>query len=94
MAIERNFLSLVERLRGVYSIPVNDGAGPLNGQEIVTRQFTGLPPIHGEAADAIEQLMELCCELWRARRNAYGPAGERLMLDEHPWLAGPAPSRR
>lgn len=51
--------TLVDRLRGVYTVPVDDGAGPLNGSETFTRQFQGLPPIHEEAAVEIERLREL-----------------------------------
>lgn len=25
--------NLIKRLRGIYEIPVNDGAGPLNGED-------------------------------------------------------------
>lgn len=46
---------LVERLRGIYNIPVNDGAGPLNGSMTFTRAFKTSPIMH-EAADRIEQL--------------------------------------
>lgn len=48
--------SLVNRLRGIYTIPVNDGAGPLNGSDTFTRTFDGLPPINEEAAKRIERL--------------------------------------
>jgi hypothetical protein len=47
---------LVNRLRGVYHIPVRDGAGPLNGSNTFTREFKGLPPIYGDAANMIEAL--------------------------------------
>lgn len=46
---------LIRRLRGVYVIPVNDGAGLLNGKDTYTRTFD-VPAIHREAADALEQL--------------------------------------
>lgn len=48
--------SLVNRLRGIYTIPVNDGAGLLNGKDTFTRKFDGLPPINEEAAKRIEKL--------------------------------------
>lgn len=47
--------TLVDRLRGIYNIPVNDGAGPLDGKDTYTREF-GTTPIQSEAADRIEQL--------------------------------------
>lgn len=57
---EKNAVSdLVNRLRGIYSIPVEDGAGPLDGKTTFVRKFEGLPPIHGEAADEIERLQAL-----------------------------------
>lgn len=46
---------LVNRLRGVYVIPVNDGAGLLDGKDTFTRQFPTVP-IQLEAADRIEEL--------------------------------------
>lgn len=49
-------LHLVDRLRGKYHIPVNDGAGPLNGSMTFSREFP-TPPIQKEAADLIEQLL-------------------------------------
>jgi hypothetical protein len=49
-------LRLIDRLRGIYHLPVNDGAGPLNGSYTFSRQFTGQPEIQGEAADVIEAL--------------------------------------
>lgn len=48
---------LVNRLRGIYTIPVNDGAGPLDGSDTFARAFP-VPPINGEAADEIEQLRQ------------------------------------
>lgn len=56
MTTLKEYTDLVNRLRGIYTIPVNDGAGPLNGKDTVTRTFGNLPPIMGEAADAIETL--------------------------------------
>jgi hypothetical protein len=52
---EQDRETLVGRLRGTYIIPVNDGAGPLNGQTTFTRTFDA-SPIHREAADEIERL--------------------------------------
>lgn len=48
-------LDLVDRLRGIYTLAVNDGAGLLNGKDTITREFF-VPPIHREAADEIERL--------------------------------------
>lgn len=50
------YADLVRRLRGIYTVAVADGAGPLNGSNSFTQRFTGLPPIHGEAAAALEDL--------------------------------------
>lgn len=52
---EPRHLHLVDRLRGIYHLPVNDGAGPLNGSMTFTREFP-VPPIHKEAAAEIERL--------------------------------------
>jgi hypothetical protein len=50
-------LRLVDRLRGVYTVPVNDGAGLLDGKEIFTPpEPFPTPPIQKEAADRIEEL--------------------------------------
>jgi hypothetical protein len=46
---------LTDRLRGIYRIPVNDGAGPLNGSMVFERRFE-TPRIHHEAADTIDRL--------------------------------------
>lgn len=54
--------SLVDRLRGIYTMDVNDGAGPLNGKDTFTRKFEGLPPINEEAAKRIEELEEQLSE--------------------------------
>jgi hypothetical protein len=45
--------TICARLRGTYSIPVNDGAGPLNGSTTFVRTFSA-PPIQAAAADLIE----------------------------------------
>lgn len=50
--------TLVDRLRGIYIIPVNDGAGLLNGKDTFTRVFPDRPPIQGEAANRIVELEE------------------------------------
>lgn len=46
---------LVDRLRGKYTIPVNDGAGLLDGKDTFTQEFA-VTPISREAADEIERL--------------------------------------
>lgn len=56
---------LVDRLRGIYTIPVNDGAGLLNGKDTFTQEFP-VTPISREAADEIERL--------RAQRDAWRKA--------------------
>lgn len=50
-------LRLTDRLRGKYVLPVNDGAGPLNGSMTFERQFPTVP-IQIEAADAIDALVD------------------------------------
>lgn len=48
---------LVDRLRGKYTVPINDGAGPLDGKTEMTRDFSAfIPPINLEAAAEIEFL--------------------------------------
>lgn len=50
-------LRLVDRLRGIYTVPVNDGAGLLDGKDTFTPSepfFT--PPVQKEAAERIELL--------------------------------------
>lgn len=58
MTEESRTETLVNRLRGIYTVPVSDGAGLLNGSDTFTRKFEGLPPINEEAAQAIESLVE------------------------------------
>lgn len=53
-----NYQTLINRLRGIYTIPIKDGAGPLNGKTQFTQKFEGLPPINEEAAKAIEHLLQ------------------------------------
>lgn len=60
---------LTNRLRGIYTIPVNDGAGPLDGKTTVTRTFDNLPPIMGEAADRIEALEREIAAMTEAYEN-------------------------
>lgn len=46
---------LTNQLRGKYTVPINDGAGPLDGSTEFKREFE-VPAIHIEAADMIENL--------------------------------------
>jgi hypothetical protein len=48
---------IVDRLRGIYTVPVNDGAGLLNGKDTFTNTFP-VPPINKEAANEITTLRE------------------------------------
>jgi len=57
MTDSQDYANLIERLRGIYRIPIKDGAGPLKGSTEYVRQFDGLPPINAEAASAIATLM-------------------------------------
>lgn len=51
-------LRLTDRLRGIYTIPVNDGGGLLDGKDTFTNTFP-VPPINIEAAEEIERLTGL-----------------------------------
>lgn len=84
---------LVNRLRGIYTIPVNDGAGPLDGKNTFTRTFDNLPPIMGEAADAIERLQRerdnlYRCVQWYADGN-HADLPDWEPPDEPNWLCPP-----
>jgi hypothetical protein len=48
--------SLPDRLRGIYHIPVDDGAGPLNGKDIYSRDFGDQGNLQRRAAIVIECL--------------------------------------
>jgi hypothetical protein len=56
-------LPIVDRLRGIYRIPITDGLGPVGGSEEpdnpneFVRRFPSTP-IQEQAADAIEMLVE------------------------------------
>jgi hypothetical protein len=54
--------SLVDRLRGNYSVPVNDGAGLLDGKDTFERKFE-VAPIQNEAANEIERLQSLLADV-------------------------------
>lgn len=49
---------IIQRLRGRYTVQVNDGAGTLDGKDTYTREFPAVP-IQLEAAKIIEQQHEL-----------------------------------
>jgi len=68
-----DYTNLIERLRGIYRIPIKDGAGPLKGSMEYVRQFDGLPPINAEAASAIATL--------QVERDRYLAALHRLRSD-------------
>ena len=48
-------LHLVDRLRGIYTLAVDDGCGPLDGSDTFTRKYETDPLLH-QAADCIEAL--------------------------------------
>ena len=70
--------TLVNRLRGIYTIPVDDGAGPLNGSDTFTREFTGLPAINEEAAKEIERLQSRVTELEAAIAEVFDVIDDKL----------------
>ena len=47
--------SLIDRLRGIYTVPINDGCGPLNGRMEATRRFPAMS-IQLDAANRIAEL--------------------------------------
>lgn len=47
--------TLCQRLRGIYIVPINDGAGPLDGKDSFTQMVT-TGPLHHQAAAVIEAL--------------------------------------
>lgn len=51
------FADLIQRLKGIYTVPVSDGGGLLNGRPTFTRQFEPTP-IGLESAAALEFLLE------------------------------------
>jgi hypothetical protein len=58
---------LTDRLRGIYTIPVNDGAGLLHGKDTFTpTEPFSTPPIQKEAADRIERLESAMVEVGEA----------------------------
>lgn len=89
--------TLLDRLRGFYNVPVNDGAGLLEGKNVYTRQFE-VPPIQLEAANAIEclikenfrtdkEIIEQTNELARTFYSMLGytvPTGYKFFEVKHP----------
>src|ERR1035437_6368959 len=82
---------LKQRLRGIYTVPVNDGGGLLDGKDTFTRDFSPMPPICGEALAEIERLEEVVpqeigvvimlrefVEKERALRDATGKGGQQV----------------
>lgn len=64
---ETELNNLVDRLNGIYRVPITDGHGPAGGEEPdnaleFVRTFE-VPPIHKEAAVAIAALMAELREL-------------------------------
>ena len=55
--------SLILRLNGIYTVPVNDGGGLLNGKDTFTRRFP-VTPIQKEAAATIKSLIDLIGHCW------------------------------
>lgn len=47
--------NLVERLRGRYMIPIDDGCGPIDGSDVFVQEYE-VGPIQKMAANEIEQL--------------------------------------
>jgi len=53
---------LVNRLRGIYTMPINDGGGPIDGKDTFSRTFE-TAPIQHEAANRIEELEKELAEI-------------------------------
>jgi len=64
-----NTNELIDRLRGKYITPIEDGGGPIDGKMEVKRQFP-TAPIQLEAADEIESLQaQLTASLEEVERS-------------------------
>ena len=70
--------TLIERLRGLIRVPVNDGAGLLDGKDFFERQFPA-SRIALEAADHIEAL-EAALRQIEALDQTIVPAKDRLAI--------------
>lgn len=55
-------MKLTDRLRGIYVLPVNDGAGLLDGKDTFTREFP-VAPIQKEAAEVIDRLRTVLADI-------------------------------
>jgi len=62
-------LDIVERLRGKVRVPVNDGAGLLDGKDFFERTFPASKAAM-EAADEIERLRKALEEISRFKTQA------------------------
>lgn len=78
---EPRHLDLVDRLRGQYHLPINDGAGPLNGSMTFSREFF-TPPIQKEAADEIERLRREKAQLVEAAVKLLNPEFQDSVEEE------------
>lgn len=82
-----NTLRLVDRLRGIYIVPVNDGAGLLDGKDTFENRFP-VAPIQHEAAARIEELdstitalrsdLASLTERWTKAQTELAAAKERI----------------
>jgi hypothetical protein len=89
---------LVDRLRGKYTVQIDDGAGPLDGKTEMSRDFSAfIPPIHLEAAVEIETLRRWKAEQltvtawWQAiddyiRKSPDAPLGVNVSAIALQWL--------
>ena len=78
-----NATDICQRLRGIYTVPVNDGAGLLDGKDTFTREFV-TPPIQHEAANEIEKLRKLVSHCWV--HSGYPQCGYLQMTTEQKQL--------
>lgn len=69
--------ALTDRLRGTYIVPVNDGAGLLDGKDTFTRAFT-TPPIQHAAAQLIDLLTAALVMIADGAEDASGIAEQTL----------------
>ena len=74
-------LDIVERLRGKVRVPVDDGAGLLNGLDFFERTFpTSKAAL--EAADEIERLRRALLDVMDAANDPYEVANAALAPSE------------
>jgi hypothetical protein len=60
---------LIDRLRGIYTVQVNDGAGLLDGKDTFTRTFD-VPPINIEAVNELTTLRQQLADMTAAKEEA------------------------